>query len=81
MSPAEIAAQTGEGFEIALVVAGEPHDHVGGAGLGETLEKLTTRSRIVEGTRACLNRTRRPGATGPGAGRAQRHPLRERRAT
>jgi len=36
-SPAELCAQLGDGVEVAVVVAGEAHDQIGGAGLGITL--------------------------------------------
>src|SRR6516164_6927907 len=39
-SPAKIGAQPSEGFEIALVVAGEAHDHVRGPRIRETTEKF-----------------------------------------
>jgi hypothetical protein len=39
-SPAELGPQPGEGLEIALVVAGEAHDHVRGPHIRETTEKF-----------------------------------------
>src|SRR5438105_13304500 len=39
MLPAKFGAQSREGLEIAFGIAGEAHDHVVGAGIGEALEE------------------------------------------